>query len=108
SANLYRYLDYTRLAEDLWRWIEQTIRSELKEELEWVRKYRLARAELAELIDLPDQRVNLLVRLVVQGGGRLSRAKRTALFADLDDATVARLEATIGDAFELGAPGTSA
>ena len=108
TAHLYRYLDYTRLAEDLWRWIEQTVRSELKEELEFIRKYRLAREHLAELIDLPDRRLNLLVRLVLHGGGQLSKAKRASQFADLDDATVARLEAGIRDAFELGPPGSSA
>jgi Fic family protein len=104
TAHLYRYLDYTRLAEDLWRWIEQTVRNELREELEFIRKYRLARESLAELIDLPDRRLNLLVRLVLHGGGRLSKAKRSSQFADLDDATVARLEGAIRGAFELEPP----
>ena len=103
TIRLYQYLDYTRLAEALWSWIEQTVRSELKEELEFVRKYRTARAELAELIDLPDSRMNLLVRIVVNGRGRISKAKRASQFADLDDATIARLEGAIRDAFELEA-----
>ena len=50
-----------------------------------------------EIVDMPDRRVALFVRLCMQNGGRLSVTKRH-LFAELDDVEVAAMQAAIGDA----------
>ncbi len=101
TANLYRYLDYTRFAEDLYRWTEETIRTELKNELDFIVHYRDARARIEALVDLPDRLLNNFIKIVVQNGGRLSNAKR-AMFARLTDEQVAKLEAAVREAYGLG------
>jgi hypothetical protein len=43
---------------------------------------------------MPDQRLNLFIRLCLQGNGRLSAAKR-GRFSELSDAEIARMEAVV-------------
>ena len=95
TAGLYRYPDYTRMAEDLYRWTKQTLQTELREELEFVVAFRRTREEMAATVELPDRLANLFVRLCLQNGGHLSAAKRQAHFDKLTDAEVAALEESI-------------
>ncbi len=92
TALHYRYFDATRMVEDLFGWMGQTIASELQQELEFIVRYREARAAMAEVVDLPDRMANLFVQLCRQNGGRLSAAKRTSQFAMLTDEEVTALE----------------
>lgn len=92
SAPYYRYFDATRMAEDLYRWVIETVETELPQELEFIAHYRQAREEMSELVDLPDREVNLFIRLCRQNGGRLSQTKRASQFSFLTDAEVGALE----------------
>ncbi len=100
TMNLYRFIDYTRFAEDLWRWTEETIRTELKNELDFIVSYREARQRIDELVDLPDRLLNNFIKIVVHNGGRLSKTKRS-MFERLPDETIARMEAAVRKAFGL-------
>jgi Fic family protein len=99
TALLYRFLDLTRLAEDLGRWTEQTIREELRLELDFITRYRKARSAMEEVVDLPDRLLNLFIQIVHHNGGKLSRAKR-GLFDRLSDVQIERLEHAVGAAFQ--------
>ena len=94
TAPYYRYFDATHLAEALFRWTEATISTELKAELDFLVRYRAARAAMDEIVDMPEKEASLFVKLVVDNGGRLSKAKRDR-FTELDDGTIARLEQAI-------------
>lgn len=94
TARYYRYFDATHLAEALYRWTDETVRTELKSELDFLVRYRAARAAMDEIVDMPEKEASLFVKLVVENGGSLSKAKRDR-FAELDDATVARLEQAV-------------
>ena len=59
---------------------------------------------MRKVVELPDQRENLFLRLCMQNfadgrGYTLSKAKRTSLFAELTDPEVAALEQVIANAF---------
>ncbi|MGA9525146.1 MAG: Fic family protein [Myxococcaceae bacterium] len=92
TARFYRYFDATRMAEDLFHWVVETVDSELQHELEFIVRFREARAAMAEVVDLPDRLANLFVRLCRQNGGRLSQRKRAEHFPMLTDDEVAALE----------------
>ena len=55
---------------------------------------------MREIVDMPDRRASLFVRLCMQRG-RLSAAKRRR-FPELDDAEIAAMEAAVRDAAEDG------
>jgi hypothetical protein len=47
-----------------------------------------------EIVDMPNRRASLLVRMILQNGGSLSKAKRPK-FAELTDAEIGIIEAAI-------------
>jgi hypothetical protein len=103
TAWLYRYPDLTRQIEALGVWFEQAVKTELVEELHVLRAMDAAIIGMREVVELPDQREALFLKLCVQSskddrGFVLSKTKRP-LFAELTDAEVSGLEAAITAAF---------
>ena len=78
TAGLYRYWDATDFAEYLYSCVAQAIRTDLKEELGFLRMFDEAVRGTMNIVDMPDRRASLLVRLILQNHGRLSQAKRSA------------------------------
>jgi hypothetical protein len=104
TVDLYRYPDLTVQVEALFEWFASAIRTELVEELHTMRAIDEAKQLMRLVVELPDQRENLLLQLCMQNfsegrGYTLSKAKRTALFSELTDDEVTRLEAAIHQAF---------
>ena len=97
TADLYRYFDATPLAEFLYARVADTIRLDLKDELDYVAVYDAALAAIRSVADMPDRRSSLLARILLQGGGRLSQAKREA-FGELSDAEITAIEGSVGAA----------
>lgn len=88
----YRYIDYTTLAEALYRWLENTIRVELPSELDFLVGLRRTREAMLSVVDLPDRLADLFVKLCMQNGGRLSATKRKSQFAMLSAEEIDALE----------------
>lgn len=104
TADLYRYPDLTVQIESLCKWFEAAVRKELVDELRALRAIDLAKVGMRAVLELPDQRENLFLRLCMQNfaegqGHTLSNSKRNSLFAELTDAEVAALESRIQKAF---------
>ena len=104
TADLYRYFDATAFAEYLHDRVADTVRRDLTEELAFIAVFDRACAAVREIVDMPDRRVALFVRLCMQNGGRLS-AKKRRLFAELEDVEVDAMQASIGDALAAATPG---
>ncbi|RKX63454.1 MAG: cell filamentation protein Fic, partial [Tenericutes bacterium] len=51
-----------------------------------------ARKAIQEVIDMPDQKLDLLIRLCLQGNGRLSAGKRNTHFAFLNNNELEAIE----------------
>ncbi|AKU93075.1 Fic family protein [Vulgatibacter incomptus] len=97
TAHLYRYFDATALAEYLYDRVVDTVRHDLAEELGYVAVFDRALAGVREIVDMPDRRATLFVRLCMQNGGRLSNTKRST-FSELDDDEIRRLERSVQEA----------
>jgi hypothetical protein len=94
TADLYRYFDATPLAEFLFANVAETIQKDLKDELGYVAFFDAALKAVAEIVDMPDRRASLLVKLCRQNGGVLSKAKRGE-FPELTEAEIAAIETAI-------------
>ena len=86
--------DATPFAEYLHDCVVDTVRRDLKEELGFVAVFDRAFATVRDIVDMPDRRASLFVRLCMQNAGRLSVAKR-GQFAELADDEVAALEQAV-------------
>jgi hypothetical protein len=101
TARWYRYMDLTPQAEALFRFIEQTIETELAGELAFLARYDRAKRAIRSLVDMPDRQMDRFIRLCVQNHGRLSGTKRLSHFAGLSDDEVAGMEGAVQAAYGI-------
>ncbi len=91
----YRFIDMTPQVEALFAFIERTIDVELTEELNFLISYDRTKAAIQDIVDMPDRRIDLFIRLCLQNNGRLSGGKRRSHFDMLTDEEVSRLEQAV-------------
>ena len=91
TRNLYRFFDATAQAEYLYERIAETIREDFKEELDFLSVFDAAFTAVRNVVEMPDRRAALLVRLCMQNGGVLSQNKRKQ-FSELTDAEITAME----------------
>ncbi|MEX2534775.1 MAG: Fic family protein [Trueperaceae bacterium] len=103
TVDLYRYFDATRLVEYLYDRVADTVRQDLREELGFVTVFDRAMNAMRAVVDMPDRRASLFVRLCMQNGGRLSATKRKH-FTELADGEIERLELAVRRAIEAPLP----
>jgi Fic family protein len=91
TAQLYRYFDATAQAEYLYRSIEETIHRDLRDEIGFLAVFDAALRATLNIVDMPNRRASLLVRLILQNKGKLSKGKRTS-FSEITDQEINRIE----------------
>lgn len=94
---LWRFPDLTRQVEYLMTVMSRAIEV-LPKELNYLRHFDRARLEIRGVVDLPDQRLNSLMKWLEVGGGKLSNNKRKQ-FAELTDEEIAGVEQAYADGF---------
>lgn len=92
TIQFYKYVDYTAQVEYLESCIEKTIYTDFKKELLYVTNYDKTKKELSLIVDMPDQQLDLFIRVVSQNNGKLSQSKRNNYFNMLADKEVAQME----------------
>jgi hypothetical protein len=96
TDRLYRYYDATPQAEYLYEAVAETIHKDLREEIEFLEVFDRAVAAVRAIVDMPNARASLLVRLILQNHGTLSARKRSQ-FPELHDGEVAGIEKAISE-----------
>ena len=94
TAALYRYWDATLFAEYLYRCVTETLQVDLKAELDFLQLFDTALAAVREVVDMPTRRASLLVRLLLQNHGQLSKTKRNQ-FPELNEEEVRAVESAV-------------
>lgn len=95
----FQYPDLTTQSEYLAKTVAITIREDVSEELRFLRNYDAARAAVLEAVDLPDRRCDLLLQLLHQNQGKLSKSKREK-FSEITDEELERIETAFIEAFK--------
>jgi Fic family protein len=95
TADYYRYIDFTAFAEYLFDCVEQTIETDFKHELSFLIEYDAIKLRCKEIVDMPDQRLDLFIRCVRQNGGELSARKRERYFSMLTESEIKEMEEVI-------------
>lgn len=96
----FQYPDLTTQSEYLAETVATTIREDVSEELRFLRNYDAARAAVLEAVDLPDRRCDLLLQLLHQNQGKLSKSKR-GQFSEITDEELERIETAFVGAFKV-------
>lgn len=99
TATWYKYIDMTPQAEALFRFVEQTIDTELAEELAFLANYDQTKKAIQAIVDVPDRQIDLFIRFCLQNNGRLSARKRSSHFDMLTDEEIRQLEGLVQAAY---------
>jgi hypothetical protein len=102
TADWYRFIDMTAQAEALFRFVEQTIDTELIDELAFLANYDQTKKAIQEIVDMPDRKIDLFIQACLQNNGRLSARKRSSHFEFLSDEEVMRMENAVRSAYGNG------
>lgn len=98
----FRYVDCTVMVEALYRFIEETIETELPAELRYLHRYDVARNAMRDVVDLPETTANLFIKLCLQNDGRLSKSKRKLpAFSMITSEEMELLEEALRTAYDL-------
>lgn len=97
TSSWYRYIDLTTQAEALFGFLEAAIETELIDELRFLEAYDRCKADMQKIVDMPDKKIDLFIRLCRENRGRLSARKRSSAFGFLADAEVLALENVVGE-----------
>ncbi|MGV3526446.1 MAG: hypothetical protein ACO1RX_19665 [Candidatus Sericytochromatia bacterium] len=92
TAHWYRYPNMTVQAEALFGFIDQALEDELVPELEFLVHYDACKLAIQQIVDLPDRRLDLMIKCCQQNQGKLSVAKREKFFSELRDDEVTAIE----------------
>jgi len=95
TARFYHYPDMTLITEALFGFIEATIEKELVEELDFLKNYDVTKRAIQEIVDMPDQRIDLFIRFCLQNNGTISPKKRKSHFPELTDVEVQKMQNAI-------------
>jgi len=96
----YCYIDMTPQAEALFRFIKQTIDTELASELGFLANYDETKRAIQEIVDMPDRQIDLFIRFCLQNNGRLSERKRSGPFGSLSENEIHRIEQAVQSAYK--------
>lgn len=94
TRDFYRAIDFTPIVVYFRKVVEETIRTEWKVELDWLASYDRMRGAMRRIVDMPDKKADQFIRFILQNGGKLAVRKR-ALFPELTDREISRLEAAV-------------
>lgn len=83
TIDLYRYFDATPLAEFLYNCVRHTVEKTLPEEITYLEHYDQLKTAINEQFDMPDHRVDLLIRFLQQNKGILSQRAKEKEFQAL-------------------------
>jgi hypothetical protein len=95
TALLYRYIDFSHIAEALYGWLERAIRDDLIGELDFLVGVERTRLAMRLVVEMPDRDSDLFIKLCLQNGGKVSATKRSNRFPLLSDDEIERLEAAV-------------
>ncbi len=94
TMDLYRYPDLTPHTEFLYECIEETLRKDWPEELNFLQRFDGVCNDVRDVVELPDNRMRLLAKLLLQNHGSLSPGKRSK-FRELTDDELRRIETAV-------------
>jgi Fic family protein len=97
SKSYYQYLDFTEMVEYLFFCIEDAVNNHLERELMFLENYDTTKVAIQEMIDMPDNQIDLLIKFILQNKGVLSENKRSQFFPLLKDKEIEQITLIINN-----------
>ncbi len=98
TIDYYRYPDVTEMAAKLWGWLSAAIDNGLAKELDFLERFDEARRRLHDVIDIPNRKAHLFIKLVAEHGS-ISKTKRRRHFPELTNEELAEMQEAVRTAY---------
>lgn len=95
TEDLYCYIDMTTIVEYLYECVDRTLVLDFQEELAFLADYDTIKRLCKDIVDMPDQKMDLFIKCVRQNGGKLSSRKRETHFMMLTEDEIQEMERII-------------
>ena len=92
--------DYPLQADFLYECVEETINRIIPQEIDYLEKYDRLTSAINSITNLPDTKVDLLIKVLDQNNGKLSKRKREQTFNELSEEEISMIEENYTDIFE--------
>ena len=99
TIDYYRYFDATRHAEFLYGCVEETIEHIIPDEIRYLQKFDEMKMHLDDRYEMPDKLIALLIRILEQNKGKLSKRFRSMDFKELSNKEVKDIETLYKEIF---------
>lgn len=99
TLDLYRFFDATAQAEFFYECVHETIMVALPDEVTYLQRYDEMKSFVTAYIDMPDNKVDLLIRFLNQNDGKLSKRAREIEFSALTESEIITFESKYADIF---------
>lgn len=96
----YRYPDLTQQCIYLTQTIHDTIMEDMPEELKFIQRYEEAKKELQNIVDMPDNDINMMLLFLHQNMGVFPKRKRSH-FSKLTDEEIGKMQLVYRIIYEL-------
>ncbi|NMA21825.1 MAG: Fic family protein [Lentisphaerae bacterium] len=94
TADFYRFIDFTTIAEELYGIVAETLRTELIPELEYLVAWEKARERMRDIVDMPEKKARQLMIFIQQNQGCFPKSRRCQ-FPELTDEELAKISSVI-------------
>ena len=85
------------MVEYLFECIAEAIDKDFKHEIEFIANYVKAKKAIQEIIDMPDNKIDLLIKLIIQNKGKLSEEKQKKLFSLLRKDEISKITSVVNE-----------
>jgi len=92
TKSYYQYIDYTKHTEYLFSCLQITIDELLPQELRYLTLYDKAYMAIQNIVDMPNQSIDLFIKFVLQNKGQLSKDKQKKYFDMLTAKQIQEME----------------
>lgn len=99
TLDLYRYFDGTTQAEFFYECVYKTITETVPNEVIYLQKHDQMKAFINNYLDMPNLKIDLLIRFLSQNQGKLSNRARSKEFEALKDEEIQLIESKYQDIF---------
>ena len=96
TTDFYRHIDFTHIVEAFFGAVEQTLKTELLPELDYLARWEKARSRMREIVDMPDKKVAQFILFTQQNKGIFPKGRRY-MFLELSDEEILALAEVVND-----------
>ena len=88
SKSFYQYINFTKMAEYLFSCIKDAIYNDMIREIEFLKNYDETKMAMQEVVEMPDNKIDLFIKFVMQNNGKLSAQKQMKYFSLLTEVEI--------------------